>query len=450
MPIDTIVFVPGICGSVLVDGEETIWPGTPDQVLFKSYPDRLVNILATSTTIRATDVLRSVPLKLFGQTIYHFSGYGQALKSLEQMGYSEKRGSLVPFPYDWRQDIRESAKTLHTRLSQPDLKGKRVAIVAHSMGGLLARYALEKIGIPAGLNLRLLALLATPHLGAPVAMQNVLGLRPEIFLSAKQCRAALANPAFPSAYQLLPRPGVPVLLAPDPDTGFNILNLFDKAVYEKLKLVPGAVAAAEAFAGALPFIGPGFRSPCPYLAIAGNAQKTVVANYDLPKGITAVDEENSGDGTVPLWSAAPPGLPVRYVAAAHLDVCFDSEAMAMLRAVLRPDLPGGRLFAVNSAEAVTFSLQPVKESVSPGERFIVAVVATETVSSIHLVVELIRVFDKTQKDAPEQVRLDYDGGPVRSIPLEFTAPEKRAVLLFQLFDKDGQKVGGPRSVLVVS
>jgi pimeloyl-ACP methyl ester carboxylesterase len=209
MPIDTVVFVPGICGSVLVDHGETIWPGTPGQVVFQSYPDRLVQILSSSTTIEATDVLRSVPLTLLGLTVHHFAGYGQALKVLEQMGYSEVGGSLIPFPYDWRKDIRESAKLLHGRLSQPDLRGRRVAIVAHSMGGLVSRFALEKLGIPVGLNLQLLALLATPHLGAPVVMQNVLGLRPEIFLSAKQCRDALQNPQFPSAYQLLPGPACP-------------------------------------------------------------------------------------------------------------------------------------------------------------------------------------------------------------------------------------------------
>lgn len=448
MPIDAVVFVPGICGSVLVEGDETIWPGTPGQVVFNSYPDRYVNILSSSTTLRATDVLRSVPLTLLGLTVHHFPGYGRALTALEGMGYSEVGGSLIPFPYDWRKDIRESARALHTRLSQPDLQGRRVAVVAHSMGGLVSRFALEKLGIPSDLNLQLLALLATPHLGAPVALQNVLGLRPEIFLSAKQCRDAMMNPGFPSAYQLLPRPGIPSLLARSPKIGFSVLDAFGKTIQQQLNLVAGSLAAAKEFGADLPFIGQDFNPPCPYLAIAGNAQKTVVANYNLAGGVTPVDEEHSGDGTVPLWSSAPPGIPVRYVAASHLDVCFDSDTVGMLRAVLRPDLPGGRLFT-NDPAPVAFTLQPTKESVSPAETFAVAIVASKPINTMHLDVELTWVYEENRADKVQTFPVDYVGGPVRSIPLEFTAPDRRAVLLFQLIERGGNKSGQPRSVLVV-
>jgi pimeloyl-ACP methyl ester carboxylesterase len=107
----------------------------------------------------------------------------------KHIGFGELGGTLIPLAYDWRLDIRTSAATLHARLSQPDLAGKRIAIVAHSMGGLVTRCALEKIGIPESLRLELVALVASPHLGAPVALQNLLGLRPEKFLSASQLSA---------------------------------------------------------------------------------------------------------------------------------------------------------------------------------------------------------------------------------------------------------------------
>src|SRR4051794_23466720 len=106
MPADVVVFVPGICGSVLVDKGQTIWPGTPLQTVFQSYPDSFVEILSKSETITAPDVLRSVPLTVLGIPVHHFPAYGNALKALTQMGYSEGNGSLIPFPYDWRQDVR--------------------------------------------------------------------------------------------------------------------------------------------------------------------------------------------------------------------------------------------------------------------------------------------------------------------------------------------------------
>ncbi len=121
----------------------------------------------------------------------------------------------------------------------------------------------------------------------------------------------------------------------------------------------------------------------------------------------------------------------------------------MLRAVLRPDLLGGRLFSVDPAPA-TFSLQPIKESVLPGETFLVAIVASTLVSGIHLKVRVTRAFADERSDPPQEIPVDYDGGPLRSIPIEFQAPGDRATLLFQLFDPAGQPKGDPRSVLVVA
>jgi pimeloyl-ACP methyl ester carboxylesterase len=449
MPIDTVIFVPGICGSVLKEGERTIWPGTPLSTVFESYPDEFVDVLSTSDTIIATDVLRSVPLKVLGLTIHHFDGYGNALNALRQMGYSEPGGTLIPFAYDWRRDVRACAQALRDRLSQADLPGRRIGIVAHSMGGLVARYCLEKLGAPDNVRIELLALLATPHLGAPAALQNVLGLRPEIFLSAAQCREALKNPKFPSAYQLLPRPGVPALLAQSAQTGFSVVDAFDDpAVAAQFGLVSGSLKAAQELAAELPFMAPSFRPPCRYVAVVGNEQSTIVANYRVGRSASAQEEEASGDGTVPLWSAAPPGIPVRYVAAAHMEVCTDSDTVAMLRAVLRPDLPGGRLFKAGPGVA-SFSVQPLKTSVRPGETFTVAVVADRPAPSIDAQVIVQRVFDNDRKDV-QTVPIHYQGGPVRSLPLEFTAPEQRAALVFTLRDGAGTQQGKQASVLVVT
>ena len=96
MAIDSVVFLPGICGSVLKEGERTIWPGTPANALFETYPDEYVDILATSTTLTVPDVLRSVPLTVFGVPVYHVDGYGRALRALEGMGFREAGGSLIP------------------------------------------------------------------------------------------------------------------------------------------------------------------------------------------------------------------------------------------------------------------------------------------------------------------------------------------------------------------
>ena len=449
MGIDVVVFVPGICGSVLKDGDTTIWPGTPTNAVFQTYPDAYVEILAMSATVRATDVLRSVPLTVFGVPVYHVDGYGKALHSLEGMGFSETGGSLVPFAYDWRADVRTSAAALHERLSQPDLGGKRIAIVAHSMGGLVTRYALERIGMPGGARVELVALVASPHLGAPVALQNLLGLRPELFLSAAQCRAALRNPQFPSAYQLLPRPGIPALLAANTQSGFVIRNPFDAALAGQLGLVQGSLDAATALAADLPFIVPGFQPPCRYVAIAGNAQKTTVANYQQGTGASAVEEETAGDGTVPLWSAAPPGIPVRYVAATHGGIFKDGDTEAMLRAVLRPGTPGARLFSLGAGPLPALSVQTVNTSVAPGVNFTVAILADRPTGTVDATILVERAFAGDRIES-EEIPVRYVGGPIRTIPLQFTAPQDRAVLKFTVRPNGAAATGDPATVLVVN
>jgi pimeloyl-ACP methyl ester carboxylesterase len=449
MAIETIVFVPGICGSVLKHGNETIWPGSPWNVAFGSYPEPHVDLLATSDQIKATDVLRSVPLKVLGVTLHHFNGYQHAFDALEGMGFQETGGTLIPFPYDWRQDMRRSAQALKDRLGQDDLAGRTIAIVAHSMGGLVARYMLEKLGAPGSVRIELCALVAVPHLGAPVVLQNILGLRPEIFLSSRQCREVLRNSAYPSAYQLLPRLGVPALMEVAAGIGFDVRDPYNRDVGQRLGLVNGSVDAARELGADLDYMAPGFKPPCRYVAIAGNSQKTTTANYIEASSARAVEEITAGDGTVPLWSAAPPGLPVRYVAATHAGMFSDSDTRAMLQAVLRPGMPGGRTFNLEPSVALPMlSVQVVDASVEVGKPFTVALAADRPTGEVDAVLEVERLFE-TRRDTQE-VPLRYTGGPLRSLSVDLVAPTEPAVLQFCVRSTGTQLPGREATVLVVA
>ena len=280
-------------------------------------------------------------------------------------------------------------------------------------------------------------------------MQNVLGLRPEIFLSAAQCREALKNPKFPSAYQLLPRPGVPALLAQSAQTGFSIVDAFDPAVAAQFGLVSGSLRAAQELATELPFIGPNFRSPCPYVAVVGNEQSTIVANYRVsgraPQrrrrmhpatarcrcGAPHLQASRCAMSPPPTWKCA--AIPIR-------SRCCGPCCGLTFRAAA---------FSRSGRESSSFSVQPLKTSVRPGETFTVAVVADRPAPSIDAQVIMQRVFDNDQADA-QTVPIYYQGGPLRSLPLEFTAPEQRATLLFTLQDSAGAQQGKQASVLVVT
>ncbi|MFZ2187694.1 MAG: hypothetical protein WAV46_03680 [Candidatus Moraniibacteriota bacterium] len=95
-----------------------------------------------------------------------FGTYDGLLETLDENGYTAGK-DLFPFPYEWHYSNVESAKLLKTKINEikAATKWPRVDIVAHSMGGLVAR---EYIGtLDGGGNVDQLITLGTPHEGSP-------------------------------------------------------------------------------------------------------------------------------------------------------------------------------------------------------------------------------------------------------------------------------------------
>ena len=369
--VEHVVFIPGTVGSELWDGNELIWPGTGLQKLTDGYPEELVTKLATSETLRVGGILDKV--SLFGLGVDHFAtGYDKALSLLRSIGFDTNRGTLTPFPYDWRRDIRETARLLHKRLLADDLANKRVGIVAHSMGGLIARFALERISAPA--NVELLILAAVPHHGAPAAFLNLIGLRPEIFLTGAQCKRVVNNPTFPSAYQLLPHPASKSFFDASVG-GMKSVDIYDPNVYLPLGLSGASIAIAKATWDDLPTLDLGELTPVPYVAVAGNAGATTVGIYVSKSGPDSIVIETTaaGDGTVPIWSAAPPSLRCRFVPCDHLGVFEDEQMHRLLQGLLQPEIPNSpvalKLDPMGGVASFRLSVQVSQRSVEAGPSF---------------------------------------------------------------------------------
>jgi pimeloyl-ACP methyl ester carboxylesterase len=118
-----------------------------------------------------------------------------------------------PFPYDWRKSIQEVAGELATAIAniQRVTRHERVDIVAHSMGGLVAKAFLTTN--PANeRSVRRFITIGTPHFGTPESvarlvegvnlldkrLARILCVRPDMKVTAY----AMRN--MPSVYQLLP------------------------------------------------------------------------------------------------------------------------------------------------------------------------------------------------------------------------------------------------------
>ncbi|MGH8727194.1 MAG: lipase/acyltransferase domain-containing protein, partial [Burkholderiales bacterium] len=150
-----VVLIPGVFGSRLRDAKtkEEVWPGSLFNILFNDYEQIALPIDAKTmhpaqTALEAYDIFDAAAGRDY---------YGQIMRTLEQAGgYARARAGqpakkterrYYVFAYDWRQDNVQSAKKLdqlieQIRVDYGDRKLK-VDLVAHSMGGLIARYYLR-------------------------------------------------------------------------------------------------------------------------------------------------------------------------------------------------------------------------------------------------------------------------------------------------------------------
>jgi pimeloyl-ACP methyl ester carboxylesterase len=150
-----VIVVPGVLGSQIVNGRtgEVVWPS-----VFRSSEDGLSlpatpDLSANRDELTASKILDTAK---FARLSPEFYVYRDLLFALREFGgYREgdperpppdgDRDTFYVFPYDWRRDNVETARLfvrfaedLKRRLGRADL---RFNVVAHSMGGLVARYA---------------------------------------------------------------------------------------------------------------------------------------------------------------------------------------------------------------------------------------------------------------------------------------------------------------------
>ena len=146
-----VIIIPVITGSQIVNPrtDNSVW------LNLKRDKDDDIRLPMTSTVLsrnrdglRATDIIREVKVPVLPDV----EVYQSLLDALKEKGYTEAEWSkpkaadvFYVFPYDWRRDNVENARLLISKIDAAKRSLRRPAlkfdVIAHSMGGLIARYA---------------------------------------------------------------------------------------------------------------------------------------------------------------------------------------------------------------------------------------------------------------------------------------------------------------------
>jgi hypothetical protein len=304
-----VFVIPGIMGTELIlpgaadAPAEKVWPPTPLETQF-GYKRR--DKLASS---------RAIPGNIITK-VACFDFYEPLFESLRDLDFTlegeQKR--LVPFPYDWRRDLFDITKELAISIEGACAAGaSRVSLVAHSMGGLICRLLLEAPtwrGQPWFRTIDQLMAIATPHLGAPLALGRILGVDSALGISGEDFAWLASQEKFPSAYQLLPAPGEEVCWN-QTDPALASLDIYESATAGHLGLKNTLLHRAKAVHQVLAAneVPPDVRYF--YFAGAGHRTATRINVFETATGVidhertTLTRTSDAGDGTVPMFSALP-------------------------------------------------------------------------------------------------------------------------------------------------
>jgi hypothetical protein len=283
---ESVYLLPGIMGSQLGMARAA---GAPADLLWLDPQDI---IAGTLTRLRLPDAAGLGPL---GAIPYSYLALQLRLRAA---GFA-----VTVHDYDWRQDLEELASAFAARLRADPAPA--IFLVAHSMGGLIARRALQASEFA---RVRRLVTLGTPHGGSFGAAQAIRGTYPVVRRLAALDRlhdaeflAARVFSTFPSLHQMLPPPG----------PGLS-LDLFDADNWPQSgpRPDPRLLAAGRTFAARLPASEP----RC--IAICGTQQRTVTS-MRLAADDFLYQVSDAGDGTVPLASAQLAGSDNYYVRCEH-------------------------------------------------------------------------------------------------------------------------------------
>ncbi len=302
-----VVVIPGIEGSKLCDASGNVLWGDRN-----SYTAARINALRLPPDLASHDkgihscgLIESVSII---PLLWDSNVYSGLIATLRGAGYQDK--DIVVFDYDWRLSNFETAKLLRDKIDKLPLgPDGQVDIIAHSMGGLVARIYLQTMNGFA--HVHNLILMGTPSFGSAKIFQNLrdgFDHWPNAWSGGlDEIQRTILS--FPSTYELLPTYRDCCGFTRNGDANHaRYEDILDPSIWKRFSWLPADLRA-----------GPRSDATATYLADAKRLkvlmQSPISTNPDETPRIHYI-----GNGFLYTWSR----------------VFFDEQTGAIVGSVLRP------------------------------------------------------------------------------------------------------------------
>jgi pimeloyl-ACP methyl ester carboxylesterase len=247
-----------------------------------------------------------------------YSGLGDYME--KGLGYTRGK-DFLEFAYDWRHDVRLAAQRLADTIDRWQAP-KPVTLIGHSLGTLVSRYYIERLG--GKHHVERLILMGGPHYGTPKGLAAILtgpGMLP-LGMGDERMRKILST--FPSAYQILP---IYPCITDQDDTFIDPLR--DTSWLPEPQRP--YLTAARSFRREL-----GTTSSVPCVSIIGYGLKTIlrIKIHRQPSGQwreVEFLEDSAGDLSVPSGSAVLKGSEIHPVYQEHGSLYVDDDVRMRLK-----------------------------------------------------------------------------------------------------------------------
>ena len=411
--MQAVILVHGIMGSKLKLGTEVIWPPSLGEILQDQY-----------TRIGKLRDPRAVPTDLLYQYTGFYQIYGPIARELDAI-LAQQGGRRPNFWFDWRVDLLKSADVLAQAIadtcSGPN-PANEVAIVAHSMGGLVARLLLESGKYNGAIwfqNIKKFVAVCVPQVGAPLAVARAVGQQGSTTISPEDMKLMMNDANFPAGFELFPAP--PYRNSALFDINNGPWDIYAANTAAKFQLSTQNQAAALNSWSMLDF---GKRpANVQYISIAANGHSTENAFYFNNTGyVSSVSVD--GDGTVPYWSSSYGPVDRLYTLPGdHIAVMNTNAFRRILHEIFDSGISA--MAFVADKPGITISLN--KRDLQAGETMEVLLIPDARTTGLTGKLRIHKASDAagaglSLASIGADVPITYEGPPVASLPVVIHAP----------------------------